>query len=74
MNAEIKRLEELRQEASALIEEGTPESLKRAKTLLTHQQFLLREIINASRDALSVSEVLEVEAGFLKTNEKLQKQ
>ena len=74
MNAEIKRLEELRTEASALIEEGTADSLKRAKTLLTHQQFLLREIINASHDALSMSEVLEVEAGFLKTNEKLQKQ
>ena len=74
MNNELQRLEELRTEASALIEEGTPGSLKRAKVLLTHQQFLLREIINASRDALSVSEVLEVESGFLKANEKLQKQ
>ena len=74
MNAEIERLEQLRQEASTLIEEGTPESLKRAKTLLVHQQFLLREIINASRNALSASEVAQVEAGFLKANEKLQKQ
>lgn len=73
MNAELQRLEELRKEASALIEQGTPASLQRAKTLLTHQQFLLREIINASREALSVSEIAEVEAGFLKTQEKLQK-
>ena len=73
MNAEIKRLEELSTEAKALIGESTPESLERAKTLSAHQQLLIRELINASKDYLPAAEVAEVEAIFLRANEKFQK-
>lgn len=73
MKDELNRLKELRTEASALIGKRTPEALKRAKTLVTHQQLLMRELIDASKDYLSVAEIAEMEALFLKAQEKLQK-
>ena len=74
MTESIKKLEELRVEVSALIEDGKAESLERARTLLNHQQLLLRQVIDDQFTDLTLAERAEVETAFGKANEELLEQ
>ena len=71
MSREQKMMEQLREEVSVCIQEGTALSLERARTLLNHQQLLLRQLINEHYDQLRIEELAMVEAKFMEASEKL---
>ena len=71
MSRAIKVIEQLRKQVSELIQEGDAMSLEKARTLLNHQQLLLRQVINEECAHMTVGEMAHIEADFMKANEKL---
>ena len=72
MTNELNKLKELQASAAELIAQGTPDSLERARVLLNHQQFLIRQALNEAAPHLAPDEQLQVEAAFMAANTKLQ--